>query len=140
MFMTANPDLEKIRVVVCDDVLSLRNILRGALGEEPDVEVVAEADNGIDGLRLVAELQPEVVLLDLSMPELDGLQMIPMIVERSPDTGIIVLSGFAADPMRATTMELGADCYLEKGESLDAINAAVREVVEMRRAVRRGTA
>jgi DNA-binding NarL/FixJ family response regulator len=129
---------DPIRVVLCDDVADVRGILRSVMEEEPDVEVVGEADNGADGVRLVAELRPEVIVLDLSMPDMDGLEVIPLIVERAPETAIVVLSGFAADPMRAITLELGADRYLEKGESFDRLTVAVREVVEARRAAGAG--
>ena len=130
--MTPDED-GQIRVVVCDDVAELRHILRSVLEEDPGVEVVAEADNGDDGIRLVSELRPEIALLDLSMPGRDGLEVIPLIAERSPGTGIIVLSGFAADRMRSLALELGADRYVQKGEPLEVLRAAVRDVAERRR-------
>jgi DNA-binding response OmpR family regulator len=74
-----------------------------------------------------------VVLLDLSMPEMDGLETIPAISSAAPDTGIIVFSGFAAERMREAALQGGADLYLEKGLPLDEVISAVREVAGMRR-------
>ncbi len=122
-----------ISVVVCDDVSEMRKLLRYALEADPRMRVVGEADNGREGARVIAELQPDVVLLDLSMPEMDGLETIPAILSTAPVTGIIVFSGFAADRMREPALQNGADLYLEKGQPLDEVIAAVREVAEMRR-------
>jgi DNA-binding NarL/FixJ family response regulator len=128
----------RISVVVCDDVAEMRLLLRYALEEDPALSVVGEADNGRDGARVIAELQPDVVLLDLSMPEMDGLEAIPEIVSSAPRTGIIVFSGFAAERMSAPAINSGADRYLEKGVPLDAVISAVREVADSRRGGGRG--
>lgn len=77
---------------------------------------------------MIAELQPDVVLLDLSMPEMDGFETIPTIASSAPCTGIIVLSGFSAQRMREPALRNGADLYLEKGLPLDEVISAVREV------------
>lgn len=118
-----------IRIVLCDDVAELRRILREVLEEDPGVEVVEEVGTGRECVRVVAERRPDVLLLDLSMPDMDGLEALPLIVEASPTTRIIVFSGFAADRMRAPAIELGADLYFEKGMPLDAIADAVRALV-----------
>jgi len=122
-----------IDVVVCDDVAEMRKLLRFALETDPRMRVVGEADNGRDGARVIAELQPDVVLLDLSMPEMDGLETIPEIVSAAPETGIIIFSGFAAERMEEPALESGADLYIEKGSPLDDVIAAVRNVAESRR-------
>jgi DNA-binding NarL/FixJ family response regulator len=101
--------------------------------DEHEFSVVGEADNGHDAVRGAAELRPDVVLLDLSMPGLDGLEAIPLIAQSSPATGIVVFSGFAADRMRQAAIARGADRYIEKGEPLVALAAIVREVAEARR-------
>ena len=124
---------EPIRVFLCDDVPELRALLRFALEEDADVRVVGEAGDAAEGIAGVTELQPDVLLLDLSMPGLDGLEAIPLLKDAAPGVGIIVFSGFAADRMSAPALELGADRYLEKGEPLDVIKGAVREVASATR-------
>jgi DNA-binding NarL/FixJ family response regulator len=125
-----------IRVYLADDVPDMRALVRYALEEEPGMEVVGEAGNGLEAVEGVAEQCPDVILLDLSMPGLDGLEAIPRIKEVSPLTGIVVFSGFEAARMRASAISLGADCYVEKGRPLDELRDAIREVAEITR--RRG--
>jgi DNA-binding NarL/FixJ family response regulator len=121
-----------IRVVLCDDVSEMRKLLRYALETDPRLQVVGEADNGRDGARVIAELQPDVVLLDLSMPEMDGFETLLAIASSAPGTGIIVFSGFAAERMREPALENGADLYIEKGLPLDEVISAVRHVADAR--------
>jgi DNA-binding NarL/FixJ family response regulator len=127
-----------IRVVLCDDVSEMRKLLRYALETDPRLQVVGEADNGREGARVIAELQPDVVLLDLSMPEMDGFETLLAIASSAPDTGIIVFSGFAAERMREPALENGADLYIEKGLPLDEVISAVRDVASARRGDRPG--
>ena len=122
-----------ISVVVCDDVSEMRKLLRYALETDPRMQVVGEAENGREGARVIAELQPDVVLLDLSMPDMDGLETLPAISSTAPDTGIIIFSGFAAHRMREPALRGGADLYLEKGLPLDEVISAVRDVASARR-------
>jgi DNA-binding NarL/FixJ family response regulator len=117
-----------IRIFLCDDVPELRALLRYGLEEDTELKVVGEAGSAQAGIDAVAELRPDVVLLDLSMPGMDGLEAIPRLREVSPGTSIIVFSGFAADRMRGPALALGADRYLEKGEPLERVRATVREV------------
>jgi DNA-binding NarL/FixJ family response regulator len=87
---------------------------------------------------VIAELQPDVVLLDLSMPEMDGFETLLAIASSAPNTGIIVFSGFAAERMREPALENGADLYIEKGLPLDEVISAVRDVASARRGDRPG--
>jgi DNA-binding NarL/FixJ family response regulator len=128
------PPSAPIRVVVCDDVAEIRALLRDSLEAHADVEVVGEADNGRDGTRIAGELQPDVVVIDLSMPGFDGLEAIEVFAEACPSAGIVVFSGFGAGRMREVTLQLGADRYVEKGEPLEAVADAVREVARERSA------
>jgi DNA-binding NarL/FixJ family response regulator len=131
--LTGAPTDPAISVVVCDDVSEMRKLLRYALEADPRMQVVGEAENGREGTRVITELQPDVVLLDLSMPEMDGLETIPAIASAAPDTAIIIFSGFAADRMREPALQGGADLYLEKGLPLDEVISAVRDVANARR-------
>src|SRR5436190_16682127 len=121
-------DNTPIKVFVADDVPDMRALVRFALEDSPDMVVVGEAGNGAEAVEGVGRTRPDVVLLDLSMPELDGLEVIPVVLQQSPETGIVVFSGFEAARMRGPTMELGADRYVEKGRPLDELRAAIREV------------
>jgi len=130
--MNGPPGDPAIRVVLCDDVCEMRKLLRYTLEADPGVEVVGEAADGREGTRVIAELQPDVVLLDLSMPEMDGFETMPAIASSAPGTGIIVLSGFAAGRMREAAFRNGADLYIEKGRPLDELVSAVRDVAGAR--------
>jgi CheY-like chemotaxis protein len=125
---------EIVRVFLCDDVPDIRMLMRFALEEDPALDVVGEADDGLAAVEGIASMQPDIVLLDLSMPGLDGLEVIGRLREVSPRTGIIIFSGFAADRMSTVALEQGADRYLEKGEPLELVRRVVLEVAEERRA------
>jgi DNA-binding NarL/FixJ family response regulator len=126
-------DNKPIKVFVADDVPDMRALVRFALEDSPDMVVVGEAGTGAEAVAGVGETRPDVVLLDLSMPDLDGLEVIPVVLEQSPETGIVVFSGFEAARMRGPTLELGAHRYVEKGRPLDELRAAIREVSESKR-------
>jgi DNA-binding NarL/FixJ family response regulator len=117
-----------IRVLVADDYLPFRVMLRHLLDGEPDVEVVGEAADGEQAVRLAAELQPDVIMLDLAMPLLDGWEAIPQLNDVAPDTRIIVLSGFPEKRMRDSRLRSRIARYIEKGEPQEVICGAVREV------------
>jgi DNA-binding NarL/FixJ family response regulator len=126
--MTAARQPAPIRAVICDDVQEMRELIREVL-EESGLQVVGEADNGSDAARLVAALEPDAIVLDLSMPGMDGLQAIPLIRAWSPRTAIVVFSGFAADRMDGVALKLGAHRYVEKGAHLGALADLLQEVV-----------
>ena len=117
-----------VGIYLCDDVPELRQLLRLTLEEDPQLRVVGEAGDARTGIEEIAELQPEVVLLDLSMPDMDGLEALPLIRRASPDTAVVVFSGFTKERMGALVLEQGADRYIEKGEPLEHVRDAVREL------------
>ena len=117
-----------IRVLVADDYLPFRVMLRHLLDAEPDVEVVGEAADGEQAVKQAAELQPDVIMLDLAMPRLDGWEAIPMLRDVAPDTRIIVLSGFPEARMRDSRLRDQIARYIEKGEPQEVICGAVRDV------------
>lgn len=121
-----------ITVVLCDDVPQLRTLLRYALEEHDDLQVVGEAGDGAAGIELITAEQPDAVVLDLSMPGMDGLQVIPRIREQSPATQIVVFSGYTADRMAEEALGLGAQRYLEKGEDIDTVIETIRAVIAAR--------
>ena len=117
-----------IRVFLCDDVQAFRALMRFVLEENPDITVVGEAADGRAGVDGVAREKPDVVLLDLSMPVLDGLEAIPLMLDVSPGTQIIGLSGFTADRMAETMIAQGAVAYFEKGADLEDIAQTIRDL------------
>ena len=126
-------DNKPIEVFVADDVPDMRALVRFALEDSPDMVVVGEAGTGAEAVAGVGKTRPDVVLLDLSMPDLDGLEVIPVVLEQSPETGIVVFSGFEAARMRGPATALGAHRYVEKGRPLDELRTAIREVGEAKR-------
>jgi len=125
-----------VRVVIIDDTYDLRELLRLAL-TRGGLEVVGEAGDGLSGIECVRLEKPDVVLLDLSMPVMDGLEALPTIRRLVPNAKIVVLSGFGATQMSEKAMTIGADGYLQKGMALKRIIEYVKDIVEAPRPVRK---
>jgi DNA-binding NarL/FixJ family response regulator len=119
-----------IRVLLCDDAEGFRALMRSSLAEDPSIEIVGEAADGVAGVEATAELQPDVVLLDMSMPRMGGLQAIPKMRRQAPGASIIGLSSLSAARMAAPSIEIGAHTYLEKGTGLEDIRAAIHAAVD----------
>jgi DNA-binding NarL/FixJ family response regulator len=115
------------RVIIADDVASLRALWRTFLTENGDVEVVGEAADGAEALDVARRLKPEVLLLDLSMPRVDGLEVIRALRDELPEIRIVVASGFAAARLAPLALELGAVGYFEKGGSAEELRSLVLE-------------
>ena len=115
-----------IRVLVCDDVAAFRALMRYTLQEDPEIEVVGEAADGMAAIAAAERLQPDVVLLDLTMPILDGIDAIPSLLRCAPGARVVALSGWGADRMGKAAREQGAVAYVEKTDDVQAIRAAVR--------------
>jgi DNA-binding NarL/FixJ family response regulator len=122
---------EKIRVFLVDDVSELRLLVRLTLEEDPGIEVVGEASDGHAGVEGVAETQPDVVLLDLSMPDMDGLEALPLMRERAPNARLVVLSGHQAGRISLEALHQGAMRYIDKAADLEAIRSAVHQVADL---------
>jgi len=117
------------RVVVVDDTPDLRALLRIAL-ERASYVVVGEAGDGQQGIEVVRQHRPDVVLLDLSMPVLDGLEALPTIRRLVPDGTIVVLSGFGPTTMSDRALARGADGYVQKGAPLRSIIASIGDLAD----------
>ena len=119
-----------VRVVIADDHPVVRAGLRGMLEPESDIEVVGEATNGREAVSLVGRLEPEVVLMDLQMPELDGVAATKQIRDRHPETNVLVLTTFDTDADITRAISAGATGYLLKDaprqDLFQAIRAAAR--------------
>jgi DNA-binding NarL/FixJ family response regulator len=117
-----------ISVVVCDDVPELRRLARIVLEQDGEMQVVGEAADGREALEVIERLQPDVVVLDLSMPELDGLEAIPIIHRVAPNAEICVFSGFEEGKVAEVALRLKASRYVRKGAPLEELRSAVREL------------
>ncbi len=115
-----------VRVLVVDDHVQVRELLRAQL-EAGGHQVVGEAADGVEAVEMAAALGPDVVVLDLAMPNVDGLQALAGIRSAAPDSKVIVLSGFDGAMMADRAIEAGALRYIEKGQSMNLVEA-VREV------------
>lgn len=114
-----------IRVLLVDDAQDIRFLVRLGLERDGRFEVVAEAINGVDAIELAEVHQPDVVVLDVAMPVMDGLEALPLIRTVAPACRIAMLSGFTARSMASDATERGADAYLEKGTPLPRIAEAL---------------
>jgi len=128
-------ETDQISLYLVDDVPELRELIRYGLEEDPDFKIVGEAGDGRSAIRGVAETRPTAVLLDLSMPDMDGLEAIPKIRAEVPETAIVILSGFTADRMGAAAIEQGADDYVEKGAPMAELRDVTRRAVAKRRSI-----
>jgi len=117
-----------IRVVVVDDHPIVRQGLVSVLDDADDLEVAGAAGSAAEALRLVRTLQPDVVLLDLEMPELDGVQAIPQLLALRPDLAILVFTAYDTDERVLGAVRAGARGYLLKGASADEIARGIRTV------------
>lgn len=120
--MNRNPS-ERIRVLVADDTATLRLLLRRTLEASNAFEVVGEAADGAEAVALADALQPDMVLLDLSMPVLGGMEAIPQIRRCAPDARVVVLSGFTPDRVGSRALKVGAVAILEKQQRPDELVA-----------------
>lgn len=121
-----------LRVAIADDTPEIRFLLHRFLDLDPRFEVAGEAGTGAEAIELVADARPDLLLLDLSMPVMDGLTALPEIRRRSPETVVVVFSGFGAVEMREDALRLGAVDYVEKGAPLDEVVARLLAVAPTR--------
>lgn len=117
-----------ITILLADDHAIVREGLRFLLEAQPDMEVVAEASNGRDAVELAAELQPDVAIMDITMPGLNGIEASLQIKENSPDTRVIVLSMHSTSEHIFRALQAGAMGYLLKESAPPRVVDAVRAV------------
>ncbi len=117
-----------IRVMIVDDHAIVRRGIRALLTESGDFEIVAEAADGQEAVQRAAETQPDVILMDLLMPGMDGIEATRQIAGRQPQTRILVLTSFAADNKLFPAIKAGALGYLLKDSSPEELVRAIRMV------------
>lgn len=122
---------DTIKILIVDDHPVVRDGLNAILETQPDFEVVGEAGNGREAVALVENLQPDVVLLDLEMPVMDGLEALRLIMEQRPQTKVIVFTVFDTDERILAAVKAGAQGYLLKGNApRNEVFTAVRTVYQ----------
>jgi len=116
-----------IKVLIVDDHEMVRLGISTYLGVQPDLEVVGEAENGQQGLDMALDLRPDVILMDLVMPEMDGITATQKILAAWPEARIIILTSFIDDEKVYPAIEAGAASYILKTATADEIAAAIRQ-------------
>ena len=117
---------EQIRVLLVDDQQLIRMGFRMVLDAEPDIHVVGEAENGEEGLRMVAGEHPDVVLMDVRMPVMDGIEATERIIERFPSVRVVVLTTFDLDEYAFAAVRAGASGFLLKDAHPQELTGAIR--------------
>jgi DNA-binding NarL/FixJ family response regulator len=120
--------VERIKVVVADDHLVLREGIRNLLEDQPDIELVGEAANGLEAVAVVRATEPDVVLMDVVMPRVTGIEATKQIKKLNPGTAVLILSGYDDDRYVLGLLEAGAAGYLLKSASGDEVVNAIRTV------------
>ena len=121
---------DKIRVMLVDDHEVVRNGLSTLLGIIPDMEVVGESSNGEEAVRLVREILPDVILMDINLPKMNGLEATRLIHSEFPQIRIVILSMYEDPDDASAALSVGASAFLSKSGSTDKLLAAVRNKVE----------
>jgi len=116
----------KTRVLIVDDHQPFRDALKGVINREIDMEVVGEAENGKTAVALTRELLPDVILMDVKMPVMDGTEATSRILAELPDTKILALSIYDNDEFMANMMRAGALGYILKGCDSEELSSAIR--------------
>jgi len=119
-----------IRILLADDHKITRQGLRSLLEKQQDIEVVAEAENGRNAVRLAAELAPDVVIMDITMPDLNGVEATRQIISESPDIKIIALSMHSDSLFVTEMLKSGAAGYLLKDCAFEELTRAIRSVID----------
>ncbi|HEX2696594.1 MAG TPA: response regulator transcription factor, partial [Anaerolineales bacterium] len=127
---------DKVRILIVDDVADTRENVRKLLQFESDVEVVGAARSGKEGIQLCQELDPDVVLMDINMPDIDGISATEIIRQKSPHIQIVILSVQGDQNYMRRAMLAGARDFLTKPPMGDELISAVRRAGEMSRTER----
>ncbi len=120
--------METIRVLIADDHQLFRDGLNALVLSAPDTEVAGEAASGKEAIQLAAETQPDVILMDLQMPDMDGIEATRQIVQASPDIKVLMVTMFEDDQSVFAAMRAGARGYVLKGAKHEEMLRAIRAV------------
>ena len=119
--------MQKIKVLLADDHIVVRQGLQALLMAEEDIEIVGEADNGRQAIQLVKKFMPDVAVIDIAMPVLNGLEATRQITRAVPSTKVLILSSYSDDEYVQQLTEAGAAGYLVKQTAATDLLKAIRE-------------
>lgn len=119
-----------IKVLFVDDHEMVRIGVSAYLSAQPDIEVIGEADNGLKAVELAMELRPDIILMDLVMPEMDGIEATKRIIESWPEAKVIIVTSFLDDEKVYPALEAGATSYMLKTSKASEIARAVRSTFQ----------
>lgn len=127
----------RLATVLVDDVAEMRDLLRSVLTRDGRFEIVGEAQDGAEAIRVVRQTQPDLVVLDIGMPTLDGIAALPEIREVSTATRVVMLSGYPSEQMARPALQRGAVGYIEKGEDVRTLPGHLYELASVLATVQR---
>ena len=131
--MAPRKETRIITLVLADDHQIFRDGLRALLAQEPDLQVIGEASNGLEAIQLVGQLKPDVLVLDLMMPGLNGDEAAHQVRQRVPSTRIVILSMHTNEAYVLRALKCGADGYVSKASGIAELVQAIRQVTQGRR-------
>lgn len=117
-----------VRVLIIDDHDVVRRGIRSILSGEPDLEIASEAADGADALRKVGAIQPDLILLDISLPDVNGIELAPQLLRASPQSQILFLSQHDSAQVANEALKTGASGFVAKSEAARELPAAIRRV------------
>jgi DNA-binding NarL/FixJ family response regulator len=120
--------MTKVRILIVDDLEHVRQGLRTVLQLTDDLEVVGEASNGLEAIQLAEQLEPDVVLMDLEMPKLDGFEATQRIKDRHPAIGVVMITIHDSNSNRERAAKVGVDAFVEKGTPIQVLSETIRQV------------
>jgi two-component system chemotaxis response regulator CheY len=121
--------MSEVTFVIVDDAVFMRTIIRKMIEQVEDYKVLGEASNGRDAIEAAAKFQPDIMTLDITMPELDGIQAVPEILKISPKTRIIMVSAMGQQSMVIEAIKMGAKDFVIKPFEKSRVYQAIRNVL-----------
>jgi DNA-binding NarL/FixJ family response regulator len=117
-----------LKVIIADDSNPIRERIIKLLSDLPNVEIVGEAIDGVETAVMVRKTHPDIVILDLQMPKLSGLEILPRLKEMDPPPVIVVLTNYSTSPMKAMCVRKGADYFFDKSTEFEKAIAVIEKM------------